>query len=124
VHSPENDPLIFLQSLDDQSLCFITIPILAVDAQYQLRMSNEDLEVIGLNPAHQPRIGDDVLCLGVLSIKETGPTANLLAPLVVHQRTHKGVQAIAPESDYPHDFLLLPPAKPKEELTRQEAVVC
>lgn len=119
VHFVENDPLIYLQSLEDPALCFITMPILAVDPRYRLKVSGEDLGYLGLSPARQPRIGDDVLCLSVLSVRETGPTANLLAPVVVNLRNRKAVQAVAPESDYSHQFALMP-----QETLPQTAAVC
>ena len=48
----------------------------------------------GFPLTRQPRIGEDVLCLTVLSIRETGPTANLLAPMVVNLHNRKAVQAM------------------------------
>jgi len=119
VHFVENDPLIYLQSLEDPALCFITMPILAVDPRYRLKVSGDDLGHLGLSPVRQPRIGEDVLCLSVLSLRETGPTANLLAPIVVNLRNRKAVQAVAPESDYSHQFALLP-----QQALPQEAAVC
>jgi flagellar assembly factor FliW len=119
VRFVENDPLIYLQSIEDPALCFITMPILAADPQYRLKLTGEDLGYLGLNSARQPRIGDDVLCLTVLSIRESGPTANLLAPIVVNLRNRKAVQAVAPESHYPHQFALMP-----QETMPQEAAVC
>jgi flagellar assembly factor FliW len=110
----ESDPLIYLQSLEDPDLCFITMPIQAVDPEYRLTVSGEDLKQLGLPVAQQPRIGEDVLCLTVLSVRETGPTANLLAPVVVNLKNRKAVQAVAPESEYSHQFALMP----------QEATVC
>ncbi|HXB75502.1 MAG TPA: flagellar assembly protein FliW [Candidatus Acidoferrales bacterium] len=130
VHIVENDPLIYLQSLEDPELCFITMPILAIDPQYRLKVSGETLEHLGLSSTRQPRIGDDVMCLSVLSIRETGPTANLLAPIVVNLRNRKAVQALAPESDYSHQFALLPKELPKESPKEspkeglQEAAAC
>jgi flagellar assembly factor FliW len=109
-----SDPLIYLQSLEDPDLCFITMPILSIDPLYRLKVSGEDLDRLGLPPARQPRVGEDVLCLTVLSVRETGPTANLLAPIVVNLRNRKAVQAVAPESAYSHQFALMP----------QEASVC
>jgi len=119
VHFVENDPLIYLQSVEDPALCFITMPILAVDPQYRLKVSSEDLGYLGLAGTRQPRIGDDVLCLSVLSIRETGPTANLLAPIVVNLRNRRAVQAVAPESDYSHQYALM-----ASEERPQEAAVC
>jgi flagellar assembly factor FliW len=62
VRFVESDPLVYLQSLDDPGLCFITMPVLAVDPRYRLKVNNEDLGEIGLPGAHQPRIGEDVFC--------------------------------------------------------------
>ena len=109
-----SEPLIYLQSLEDPDLCFITMPILAVDPAYRLTVSGEDLDQLGLSQARQPRIGEDVLCVAVISVRETGPTANLLAPIVVNLRNRRAVQAVAPESDYSHQYELMP----------QETAVC
>ena len=114
VRFVESDPLVYLQSLEDPGLCFITMPILAVDPLYRLKVSDEDLSQLDLPQARQPRIGDDVLCLTVLSVRETGPTANLLAPIVLNLRNRKAVQAVALESDYSHQYELMP----------EEASVC
>ena len=67
VRFVESDPLVYLQSLEDPDLCFITMPILAADPRYKLKVSGEDLDQLGLPQARQPRIGEDVLCLTVLS---------------------------------------------------------
>jgi flagellar assembly factor FliW len=104
-------PLVFLQSLEDPALCFITAPVLSVDPAYRLCVSAEDLTQVDLNPDAQPRIGSDVLCLAVLSIEETATTANLLGPVVVNIRNLKAVQAIAQDTNYSHQFLLAPAAE-------------
>jgi len=110
----DSRPLVFLQSLEDPGLCFITLPVLAADPHYQLRVSNEDRELVDLAVGRPLRIGDDVLCLAVVSIREDGPTANLLGPLVVNLRNRKAVQAVAAESGYSH----------QHQLVAQEAPVC
>ena len=104
----DSKPLVFLQSLEDSGLCFVTLPILAADPEYRLEVSPEDREVVGLPLASTLQIGPDVLCLTVLSLEETGPTANLLAPVVVNISNLKAVQAIAPDSDYSHQHALMP----------------
>jgi len=109
---PDMNPLICLQSLEDAGLCFLTLPVLAVDRQYQLRVSPEDRERVGLPAGRTLRIGEDVLCLAVLSLRESGPTANLLGPLVVNLRNRQGVQAVAPESGYSHQHALVPEEAP------------
>lgn len=110
----DSRPLVFLQSVEDPGLCFITLPVLAVDRQYQLRVSNEDRELVGLAVGRPLRIGEDVLCLAMVSIREDGPTANLLGPVVVNLRNRKAVQAVDNESGYSHQHVLV----------AQEAPVC
>lgn len=105
---PDSKPLVFVQSLDDTGLCFVTLPVQAADPEYRLEVSAEDRELVGLPLTSALRIGQDILCLTVLSLQETGPTANLLAPLVVNITNLKAVQAIAAQSDYSHQQPLLP----------------
>jgi flagellar assembly factor FliW len=107
-------PLVFMQSLEQSDLCFITMPVLAVDPQYRLEVSSEDLVEVGLPTERQPRIGAEIFCLAVLSLGESGPTANLLAPVVVNLRNLKAIQAVAPESGYSH----------QHPVVAQEAAVC
>jgi flagellar assembly factor FliW len=112
LHFERSDPLIFLQSLEDPDLCFLTVPVGVVDPGYRLTMEPEDLELIGLPAGAQPRIGIDVLCLAVISVHAEGPTANLLAPIVVHLRNYQAVQAVTCDSAYSHQHPLLPSETP------------
>jgi flagellar assembly factor FliW len=120
LHQPENDPLIFLQSLEDPELCFVTAPIHVVYPAYRLEAEAEDLAAIGLPAA--PRIGEEAFCLAVLSIREEGPTANLLAPVVVNPATRKCVQAVASSSGYSHRHPLC--AEASTEKAAYEAIKC
>jgi flagellar assembly factor FliW len=111
----QSDPLVYLQSMEDPALCFLTVPVLVADKDYRLQVDGEDLETIGLTPGEQPQIGRDVLCLAVLSIREDAdPTVNLLAPLVINLKNHRAVQAVHAESGYSHQHALFP----------QEAALC
>ena len=104
-------PLVFLQSLEDPGLCFITAPVRAVDPKYRLKLSEEDRDAIGLSAVRRPRIGKDVWALGVIAVRETGPTVNLLAPLVINLRTLRAVQAVMRDSAYSHRHALPEPAE-------------
>lgn len=114
VHLPASDPLVFLQSLEDPGLCFLTTPVAAVDPDYRLEIGAEDRELLGLPPDRRPAAGKDVLCLAVLSVRESGPTANLLAPVVVNLRNRKAVQAVTAAAGYSH----------RHALCAEEAAVC
>jgi flagellar assembly factor FliW len=106
VRFPESDPTVFLQSLEDPGLCFVTLPVRAVDPEYRLEICSEDVALVGLPAGRRPRLGEDVLCLSVISLRESGPSANLLAPLVINLRNRKAVQAIAVDSGYSHRYPL------------------
>ena len=114
VQNPQTAPILFLQSLEEPSLCFTTLPIWVVDPQYRLRIMEQDLQVLKFPADHKPQIGADILCLAVLCIRKTGTTANLLAPVVVNLKNYKAVQAVTPVSGYSHQQLLF----------RQEASPC
>ena len=106
VQDPQTAPILFLQSLEEPSLCFITLPVLVIVPRYRLQVMDQDLEALDWSEQRPPRIGDDVLCLAVLSIRESGTTANLLAPVVVNLKNHRAVQAVALESEYSHQHAL------------------
>ena len=100
-------PLVFLQSLRNSSLCFLALPVLTIDPEYQLQMTPEDLHSLNLEPGHQPRFRDGVICLALIAVAEDGfISANLLAPIVIHASDHRGVQAIRVDSAYSHQHPL------------------
>jgi flagellar assembly factor FliW len=114
VRFPQCEPLVFLQSLEDPGLCFVTLPVRVVDPRYRLKLSAEDLALVGLPAGRRPRMGEEVLCLAVVSLRESGPTANLLAPIVVNLANRNAVQAVATDSDYSY----------RQALVAEEAAVC
>jgi flagellar assembly factor FliW len=106
VRFGHTDPLAFLQSVDDAALCFTTLPVRAIDPHYRLAVSKEDLGVVGLSIHRQPRVGDEIHCLAVVSVREAGVTANLLAPVLINLKNLKAVQAVAQEGGYSHQHRL------------------
>jgi len=109
-------PLVFLQSLDFPELCFVAAPVELIDREYHLDMTADDLRELGFDENQQPRIGDEVICLALLSSPENGrPTANLLAPVVIERASRRAVQAVRSDSRYSHQHSLTPEARPGEE---------
>jgi flagellar assembly factor FliW len=99
-------PLVFLQSLGRPELCFVTLPLEVVDPNYQLSVSAEDLKILSLMEQNLPAVGpaEDVQMeyLAILSLTDSCPTANLLAPLVINLTAKRGVQAIRLDAAYSH----------------------
>ncbi|MGH9665146.1 MAG: flagellar assembly protein FliW, partial [Bryobacteraceae bacterium] len=96
-----------LQSLIRPELCFLTLPVEVLTPDYRLNAAAEDLTALELNTAAQPKIGEEVLCLAILSV--TGnqpPTANLLAPVVVNLKNRRAVQAVRLDAAYSHQHPL------------------
>src|SRR5579859_4877441 len=69
IEIPAARPIVFLQSLATPSLCFVALPVFVVDRQYRLAMSSDDLAELEL-PVDRPAIiGEDVLCLVLVTIQ-------------------------------------------------------
>ncbi len=100
---PEAAPLVFLQSLTRANLCFVAVPVLAVDKSYQLAIAPEDLDYLGLATSRQPESGAEVMVLALVSLHdESLATANLMAPVALNWKTRRGLQAIRRDSLYSH----------------------
>jgi flagellar assembly factor FliW len=92
-------PVIFLQSLDDPKLCFLSLPVALADPNYRLKMSAEDLAVAGFD--HLPAIETEAQCLAIVAVAEDGlATVNLAAPVVINPATAQAVQAVRDDAVY------------------------
>ena len=99
-------PLVFLQSLGRSELCFVTLPLEVVDPNYQLSVSVEDWKILSPTGQILVAVGQadaaQVQCLAIISLTDSRPTANLLAPLVINRASKRAVQAIRLDSVYSH----------------------
>jgi flagellar assembly factor FliW len=107
LNVPQREPLLFLQSVPSRNLCFVLLPILVVNPAYRLELTADELILLGLPPDFSPRIGEDLLCAAMLCAGPDGPTANLMAPVVVNLRNRSGLQVIRGDSGYSHQHHLL-----------------
>ena len=108
LSKPNTEPVVFMQSTSDADLCFILLPVLVADPDYQLEMSIDDARELHLATGRQPRIGDDVLCAVLVCAGENvTPTVNLMAPIVVNLKDRIGIQLISSGSAYSHRAPLL-----------------
>ena len=111
IEDAARQPFIFLQSLEDPHLCFLTLPVAMLDRGYQLKASIDDLATIGLEKPLAA--GTDLQCLAVVSFTPEGAaTANLLAPIIVNAGTRQAVQAVRDDSVYSSCHPLAPEAAP------------
>lgn len=96
-------PLVFLQSLQDWDLCFVTIPIERIAPDYELTL---DIEEVGLLGA-QVDSATGFLRLAVVCLhSDLNATVNLLAPVVVNPITRLAVQSVRCDQRYSHQHPL------------------
>jgi flagellar assembly factor FliW len=101
-------PIVLLQSLQTPALCFLAVSVWMADPEYQVGMTRDDREALGLK--EQPKAGDGTLCLAILSSNGEGFTANLLAPVVANPHLHVAVQAVRADAVYSHRHPMQPEA--------------
>jgi flagellar assembly factor FliW len=105
IEQPSMAPLLFLQSVTQPDLCFLTVPVLTLDPEYRLAIVPEDLRRLGFGEDSQPAPGGSLLCLALIAAAENGPpTANLWAPVVINLAARTGLQAIRPDSAYSPEY--------------------
>jgi flagellar assembly factor FliW len=92
-----HQPLVFLQSLRTPELCFVALPAKSIEPAYELDVEESDLELLEV-----PAASSDLLPLALVTISETGITANLFAPILINTRNLRAVQAISPNRRYSH----------------------
>jgi flagellar assembly factor FliW len=105
-------PLVFLQSLANPKLCFITLPMGLIDPGYELELIAEDARLLGLDQTADGAVRDpiDLLCLAMLVVTENRPTANLMAPVVINLKNRRGVQAVRVDTRYSYQHPLAEPS--------------
>lgn len=94
------EPFKWLQSVEDSGLAFLLIDPLFFKPNYVIEINPNDLSIINAKNV------DDVTVFVLVSIPEGKPelmSANLLAPLVINNKSMKAVQFVLSESDYVPD---------------------
>lgn len=101
----EDNAVKWLQSVEDGNLALPVTSPDAVQSDYNARIPEDELKLVGsLNPS-------DLALLIVLSIPKGTPwnmTANLRAPILINIKTHKAVQVIALNEEYPIRHVVFP----------------
>jgi len=97
VEVPAQRPLVFLQSLDTEATCFVSLPVRTIWDEFRLRLSEEERLTLLLEP-DQLSIGADVLCLVLLVPFQNTVQANLDAPIVINMHNRRCIQAMSSEA--------------------------
>ncbi len=96
VENPEYEPIRFLQSVDNGLISFPLIDPRLVREDYQVVLSPEQQEALGLERA------EDGLSYSILTLADRpeAVTANLFAPLVINTANMRAAQVILVQSRY------------------------
>ena len=101
----EDSAIKWLQSVNDGDLALPVTSPDAIQPDYNARIPEDELKMVGsVNPA-------DLALLIVVSIPPAAPwnmTANLRAPILINLKTHKAVQVIALNEEYPIRHIIFP----------------
>ena len=100
IERPDLAPVVLLQSLQNPALCFLAVSVWVADPAYQVGITPDDLDALGLR--RQPQPGDETVCLAILSRSGEAFTANLLAPVVCNPLTRGALQAVRADAVYSH----------------------
>jgi flagellar assembly factor FliW len=110
-------PVVFLQSLDDDQVCLLAVPVQAIDPHYELEVAPDDLDTLQADSLEQLAEAQELACLAVIAVPDSGAvTANLAAPVVMNLQTRRGVQAVRGDTRYSFAYPIAPAGGPE---TRQ-----
>ena len=93
----------WLQSLDDENLALPVTSPDAIQSDYNARIPEDELKLLDTKDP------SELALLIVVSIPEFSPwnmTANLRAPILINIKTHKAVQVIALNEEYPVRYIV------------------
>lgn len=104
IEDAASDPFVWLQSLDEPELAFLTICPTLFDPDYRPEVSDEALRAL--------TAGDDaaVEVLAIVTVPDDPRqmTANLRAPLLISRKLRTGRQEVGVQGRYPLKYRLIP----------------
>lgn len=96
INDDSNEYISYLQSLDEENVCFIMMPPIFIEKDYDIEISDSTVKKLGIEKP------EDVKLYAILSVpgsfKDT--TANLKAPIIVNSNSNKGIQEILDDERY------------------------
>lgn len=97
-------PLLWLQAIGDPSVQFVAIDPTLIRPDYQVDVTDLDVECLELNENREA----DLLCILVTQGDPRATTVNLKAPLVINRQARRGKQVILTDERYPLRYRAFP----------------
>lgn len=91
-----NDYMFYMQSIEDEKICFVTISPAAIVGEYNVNISDDTVQALEVEDEN------DVQLLAIMNIPENikEMTANLKAPIIVNVRNRKAAQELLSDDRY------------------------
>ena len=99
----ENKFPMWLQSIDNENLCFIIFNPLECCSDYSVTLTEDEKTLLDVEKGHENKV--EYLVIAVVPDKYEDTTVNLKSPIAVNTEKNKAIQIIAPEN-YPIRFPL------------------
>lgn len=99
----ENKFPMWLQSIDNENLCFIIFDPLECCPDYKVTLSEEEKALLEVDTGNEDKV--EYLVIAVVPDKYEDTTVNLKSPIAVNTEKNIALQIIAPEN-YPIRFSL------------------
>ncbi|HOR84907.1 MAG TPA: flagellar assembly protein FliW [Bacillota bacterium] len=86
----------YMQSVEDEGICFIIIPPTFVDPKYDINISDETVKNLR---AEKP---EDLIVYAIVTLPDdiSEMTANLRAPILINTKNNKAVQEVLEDERY------------------------
>jgi flagellar assembly factor FliW len=97
IEIPSQRPIVYLQSLESEEVCFAALPVHVIDPSFRLCLSEDERAVLELPEDCDPAIGSDVLCLALLRKSARTVEANTGTAIVINLHNRRGVQCVPGE---------------------------
>lgn len=96
LEDPQQEPFLWLQSLDDPALAFVLVDPLLFFPGYRVAIPREEISDLELGDPSEARI----LVVLVVTEDPAKITANLKGPLIINPHTRRARQVVLMEEEY------------------------
>jgi flagellar assembly factor FliW len=94
VEIPSQRPVVYLQSLESDEVCFAALPVYVIDPSFRLDLGDDERLALRLPANGDLSIGADVLCLALLRKSGRTVDANTGAAIVINLHNRRGLQCV------------------------------
>ena len=105
-------PFVWLQSLEESKLAFLLVDPFLVCPEYETDIDDSELSKIDIKDPAQ------VLVMSLVTVPKGGTeiTTNLLGPIIINKKNHKGIQVVLSDAKWSTKYNIIEALKKREVL--------